>query len=228
MKILLWDIDGTLLDFGAAETVAIRKCFEIFEMGECTDEMLDSYKKINRSYWEKLERGEMSKPDILVGRFHDFFEQYGLDVSKAPAFNLEYQVRLGDTVCFQPNGLETVQALKGKILQYAVTNGTKIAQERKLKNSGLDELLDGVFISDIIGVEKPDVRFFDEVFRVIGPVDKSEVLIVGDSLTSDILGGNNAGIVTCWYNPNKQENHMGLQIDMEIQNIEEVKKILGL
>lgn len=124
VKILLWDIDGTLLDFEAAEKAAIRKCFEIFELGECTDEMLNVYKKINREYWEKLERGEMSKPDILVGRFRDFFEQYGLDVSKTSDFNLEYQVRLGDTVCFYPNALELVTEFKGKILQYAVTNGT--------------------------------------------------------------------------------------------------------
>lgn len=226
MKVILWDIDGTLLDFDAAETAAIRKCFSIFRIGECSDDMLQVYKMINREYWKRLERGEISKSEVLEGRFRDFFEKFDLDVSVAPQFNREYQIRLGDTVCFHKNGLETVKACKGKVLQYAVTNGTKIAQDRKLKNSGLIHLLDGVFISDVTGFEKPSERFFDKVFETIGEYKKSEILIVGDSLTSDIQGGNNAGITTCWFNPNQKEQDMAVHIDYEIQDLSQVLEII--
>ena len=111
IKVVLWDIDGTLLNFKAAEKVAIRKCFEVCELGECTDEMIARYSEINHKYWKYLELGQMSKPDILVGRFREFFEKEGLDVSKAEAFNAEYQVRLGDTICFEEHGLDVVLAL---------------------------------------------------------------------------------------------------------------------
>ena len=93
---VLWDVDGTLLDFIAAEKAAIRKLFKEYDLGECTDEMLARYSKINRTYWVKLENGEMTKPEILVGRFRDFFVSEGLDPSIASAFNEKYQDRLGD------------------------------------------------------------------------------------------------------------------------------------
>ena len=226
MRVILWDIDGTLLNFLEAEKEAIRSCFSIFVMGECTDEMLRAYSEINRGYWERLERGEISKAEVLVGRFRDFFEKYGLDISVAEKFNAEYQVRLGDTICFNDDGLEIVKACKEKVLQYAVTNGTKIAQDRKLKKSGLIDLLDGVFISDEIGIEKPSVGFFEEVFKNIEPCDKKEIMIIGDSLSSDMQGGNNAEIVTCWYNPERKENDKNLKIDYEINNLNQIFDII--
>ncbi len=226
IKVVLWDIDGTLLNFKAAEKVAIRKCFEVCELGDCTDEMIARYSVINHKYWKKLELGEMSKPDILVGRFREFFEVEGLDVSKAEAFNDEYQVRLGDTICFEDHALDVILALKGKVAQYAVTNGTKVAQTKKLANSGLDLLLDDVFISDVIGVEKPMRGFFDAVWKKIGSFESDEVIIVGDSLTSDMQGGVNEGILTCWYNPNEATNDLGLSLDYEIKDLKEVLEIV--
>lgn len=226
IKVILWDIDGTLLNFAEAEKAAIRTCFGMFGLGECTDEMLADYSEINRNYWKRLERGEISKKEVLEGRFREFFAKYNLDVSAAEKFNTQYQVSLGDTVVFYPNGLEVVQALKGKIPQYAVTNGTKIAQDKKLKNSDLIHILDGVFISEMVGVEKPGVGFFEKVFETIGEYDKSEVMIIGDSLTSDIQGGNNVGIVTCWFNPGGKKEETDLRIDYEIRNLDEVLKIV--
>ena len=200
---VLWDVDGTLLDFIAAEKAAIRKLFKEYDLGECTDEMLARYSKINRTYWVKLENGEMTKPEILVGRFRDFFVSEGLDPSIASAFNEKYQDRLGDadSIVYCDDSLNLLKSLRGKIRQYAVSNGTIAAQTKKLKLSGLGELMDGIFLSEQLGYEKPNIEFFNQVFDALGPVDRSKVLIVGDSLTSDIRGGNNAGIPTCWYNP---------------------------
>ena len=226
IKVILWDIDGTLLDFLKAEHEAIKKCFQIHELGECTDEMIARYSAINRKYWEKLERGEMSKGEILVKRFEEFFALEGIQTDCAPLFNKEYQIRLGDTICFRDNSYELVKGLKGRIKQYAVTNGTKVAQDRKLLKSGLIDLFDGVFISEDIGVEKPGIGFFEYVWEQIGEYDPSEIMIVGDSLTSDMQGGNNAGIVCCWYNPAGKMNDKNLRIDYEITDLAQVLDIL--
>lgn len=226
IKVVLWDVDGTLLNFEEAEKAAIRTCFQMFQFGECSDEMLQVYSGINKEYWKRLERGEVTKKEVLEGRFVDFFEKYGLDVAAAPEFNKQYQLSLGDTTVFYNHGLETVLALKGNIPQYAVTNGTKVAQDRKLKNSNLINILDGVFISEEIGIEKPGVGFFEKVFEKIGDYDKSEIMIIGDSLTSDIQGGNNAGIVTCWFNPDKKQEETTLRIDYEISDLCQVLEIV--
>lgn len=230
IKVVLWDIDGTLLDFGQAENYAIKRCFEIFEMGACTDEMVERYSAINTKYWERLERNEITKQEVLVGRFREFFETEGLAVEKAEPFNEEYQVRLGDKVFFNDDGKELVRELRERgILQYAVTNGTLTAQRRKLAASGLDRLLSSAFISDEIGVEKPNMGFFEHVFGALsqaGDFKKDEIMIVGDSLTSDIQGGNNAGIVCCWYNPNGNENTKGLRIEYDIRKLGELRRVL--
>ena len=224
--ILLWDVDGTLLDFIAAEKAAVQTLFREFGLGECTDEMVERYSRINKEYWERLERGELSKPEILVRRFADFFASEGLDASKAPEFNEQYQVRLGDTVVFCDDSYELLSSLRGCVKQYAVSNGTVVAQTRKLRRSGFDRLLDGVFLSEALGYEKPAREFFDAVFRAIGPADPERTLIIGDSLTSDIAGGNAAGIKTCWYNPRSLPNHTGAKVDFELKNLQELVRIL--
>ena len=226
IKVILWDIDGTLLNFEEAEKSAIRACFAKFSLGECTDEMLADYSKINRGYWQRLERGELTKPQVLEGRFTEFFGKYGLDTGCAAAFNAQYQISLGDTFCFHENGLETVQSLQGKVKQYAVTNGTRIAQERKLRVSGLADLLDGVFISEEVGIEKPGIVFFQRVFGQIGTYAPGEVMIVGDSLTSDIQGGNNAGILCCWFNPQGKPAPDSLRIDYTISDLSQILDII--
>ena len=226
IKVILWDIDATLLDFLAAEKAAIRFCFEKFGLGECTDEMLKRYSVINRRYWEMLEKGEMSKAEILVNRFKEFFASEGIVTDCEKAFNDTYQVALGDTICFRDNGYELVKKFKGQYKQYVVTNGTFIAQERKLKRSGIGELVEESFISDLVGYEKPAIEFFDHVFENIGHYEKDEVIIVGDSLTSDMQGGNNAGILCCWYNPNHLENTKNIKIDHEIDNLWQLEEIL--
>ena len=228
IKVILWDVDGTLLDFEKAENQAIKKCFEVFELGECTDEMIERYSVINKKYWERLERKELTKPEILVRRFEDFFASENIVTDCAAEFNKEYQLRLGDTICFCDDCYELVKGLKGQVKQYAVTNGTKVAQDKKLNKSGLIELFDDVFISEDVGVEKPDVKFFEHVWEHIGHYPSEEVLIIGDSLTSDMKGGNNAGIPCCWYNPKGIANTLDVKIDYEIKDLHEVLEIIQL
>lgn len=226
IKVILWDIDGTLLNFVAAEKAAIRKGFAEFDLGICSDEMLADYSSINRKYWKALERGELTKAEVLEGRFREFFSKYNLNLQVVSDFNKQYQVNLGETVCFEEGAYEVVQSLQGKVKQYAVTNGTKIAQDRKLNKSGFDKLLDGIFISEEVGTEKPGISFFETVWKKIGHYESDEIMIVGDSLTSDMKGGNNAGILCCWYNPLGEKNDLDVSIDYEIQHLEQIKELL--
>lgn len=226
IKAILWDIDGTLLNFKEAEKYAIRKCFSLFQLGECSDDMLARYSKINDTYWKMLERNEITKREVLHNRFRDFFRTEGIPCTEIEGFNDAYQMHLGDHVFFNDNCYGLVKQLKDSVKQYAVTNGTFVAQERKLKNSGLDQIFDDVFISEQLGVEKPNREFFDHVREKIGSYEKDEIMIVGDSLTSDMQGGVNAGILCCWYNPDQSEKKLELDLAFEIQNLWQVEDIL--
>ena len=225
-KYLLWDIDGTVLDFLASEAYAIRFLFEKYNLGECNDESLKMYSDINVKYWQKLERGELTKPEILVMRFREFFEIIGADVTLAETFNKEYQVTLGDHIEFIGKAEELLLSQKVKYTLAAVTNGTKVAQEKKLRLSGLDKVFDAIFISENVGFEKPKKEYFDYVFKKLGITDKKEVLIIGDSLTSDMLGGHLAGIDTCWFNPKHKENTLDISITYEIDDLGKLSEIV--
>ena len=226
INVILWDVDGTLLDFSAAERRALEDCFRSFQMGPCTPELLARYSQINRTYWRRLERGELTKPQVLLGRFEEFFAEEGIDVSLAPQFNDAYQLRLGDTIVYRDDSYEIVKSLCGKVRQCVVSNGTVVAQTKKLTRSGLGALMDGVFLSEQLGAEKPKKEFFDQVFAAIGPVEKGETMIVGDSLTSDIQGANNYGLACCWFNPKKAPKPESLHVDYEIRDLRELYDIV--
>ncbi len=226
IRTILWDVDGTLLSFRLAERAAMHACFAKFGLGELTDGMLEEYSKINAVWWRRLERGERTKQEILRGRFQEFFAAHGLPVDRVDEYNEEYQIRLGDTIVFNDGADALLAGLRGRVRQYAVTNGTLRAQQRKLAASGLNGLLDGAFISEQVGAEKPSADFFRAVFAAVGPCRPEETLIVGDSLTSDVQGGKNAGILCCWYAPEGGTAPAELKPDYVIRDLNEVKAIV--
>ena len=226
IKKILWDVDGTLLDFDAAERAAIRTLFNAFGLGECTDAMLARYHEINIGFWQKLERNELTRSQILVGRFEQFFSEYGINTGIASEFNKRYQLTLGETIVYHDDSLNIVKALKGIVKQYVVSNGTIAAQTKKLDRSKLGEQMDGIFLSEELGVDKPDIAFFNKVFSAIHADDLSTIMIVGDSLTSDILGGMNAGIRTCWYNPEGKPLPDTYNVDYIISDLHELMDLL--
>ena len=226
IKAILWDIDNTLLSFRDSESAAIKRCFEIFSLGECTDEMVREYHDINNRYWNLLEAGEMTKSEILVGRFREFFSNHGLDISAAEAFNDEYQFRLSDEIVFCDGAPDVLLQLRGRYIQCAASNGTKVSQTLKLKKSGLDLIMDRIFISEDVGFEKPRREYFDAVLAELSPIEPREIMMVGDSLTSDMRGSFDYGLVTCWYNPGGTVNDSGMVFDHEIRHLSQVPGIL--
>ena len=228
IKTILWDVDETLLDFGAAQRAALITLFSEFGLGPCTDAMVARYDAINHIFWQRLERGEITKPEVLIGRFEQFFSEYGIDPAVSVPFNDRYQLCLGDTIVHRDDCIKLIDLLRGRVRQYIVSNGTVIAQAKKLDRSGIGKRMDGVFLSEALDAEKPSPAFFDKVFDAIGPVDRSEVMIVGDSLTSDMQGGMNAGIVTCWYDPKGAPAPEGYRIDHVIANLWDLLPLLGL
>ena len=150
----------------------------------------------------------------------------GVDTSIAPAFNDEYQVTLGDHIEFVKGAEQILLSQKGSYTLVAVTNGTKVAQQKKLRLSGLDKIFDAIFISEDVGVEKPNKEYFDHVFGTLGITNKDEVLLIGDSLTSDMKGGMIAGIDTCWFNPNQEPNHLNIPITYQIDSLDKLGQIV--
>ena len=227
---ILWDMDGTLLDFKLSERYALGECLKSYGVA-MTEEMLALYSGINECYWERLERGEVEKKELLPGRFREFFRQTGLAGIDPQEMQKQYEKELGARTYYVENSYEIVGRLKEMGLrQHIVTNGTFATQLVKMKRSGFDELMDSVFISDEIGYEKPRREFFEIAFGELADFRREKALLIGDSLTSDMRGANNAGVDACWYNPKEKalsvENGVPVRVEYEIRKLEEVFGIL--
>lgn len=224
--ILLWDVDQTLLDFDRSMEDALRYTFQHFGL-TITDEIIKQYAEINHSYWKRLELGEITKQELLIGRFRTLLDKLSLN-NRITAQEMQpvYQKALGSVYYFLDDSFSLCQKLNGQIRQFIVSNGVTETQTNKLKLSGLWELMEDIFISENIGYEKPSPLFFEECFRKIPNFCKERTLIVGDSLTSDIKGANTVGLDCCWYNPKHLAANTKLKINYEISNLWEVEKIL--
>ena len=227
IKAILYDVDGTLLDFETQEEVALSYCFKKYNLGELSEEKLELYKRINLGYWEMFEKNLITKEKLVVKRFEDYLEALGVKLD-AEEVNDTYFSKLGDTIVFKDNSYELVKSLKGKIKQYVVTNGAIRVQKTKLAKSGFDKLMDDVFISDEVGYQKPRKEFFDAIKNRLADIANDEILIVGDSLTSDMKLADNCNLISCFYNPKKKDYKVDFKIDYEISDLNEVKKICQL
>lgn len=223
---VLWDVDQTLLDFEKSQDYALRFSFKQFDL-EVDDEIVKLYAAINDSYWKRLELGEVTKKELLTGRFDTLFKELNIQKISSAAMAPVYQKALGSVYFYRDDSLNLCRSLQGKVKQYVVTNGVADTQRNKLMLSGLDQYMDGIFISEEMKYDKPDIRFFEECFKQIPDFQREKTLIVGDSLSSDMKGGNLAGICCCWYNPGNKKNESGLRIDYEIGNLWEVEGILS-
>lgn len=200
--IILMDLDNTILDFDAAEKESFRKIIELSEL-TYTDELLQQYKEINKSLWNCLEQGNLTKEVVLNMRFSEFFKLYGIQVDGRD-LEKKYRFHLDNSSSLIPNAEYTLTELKmmGKRI-YSASNGVFTTQIKRLSNAGIIDLFDGHFISDKIKYEKPSPYFFDYCLKSIGAALNSSIIMVGDSPTSDVQGAVNTGIKSCYYQHNK-------------------------
>lgn len=224
VEFLFLDMDDTILDFHKAERVAVERTLTQFGV-EPTEEVCALYSRINQSYWERLERKEVTQPQLQVGRFADLFFQLGVQVDAAQCAPC-YMENLGIGHYFMPGAEEAVISLSKKYKLYLASNGTPKTQRSRIASAGIAPYFENIFISGEIGVNKPDKRFFDSCFAQIPGFDLAKAMIVGDSLTSDILGGKNAGIQTCWVNPKHKLSRPDIQPDYEIEDLTQLENLL--
>lgn len=221
---ILWDVDDTLLDFTYSQEQSLARCFRLVGR-EITAAQIERYSQINADFWRRLELGEITKAELLTGRFEQFFREYGYEDIDLGRFLGQYQEGLGSIYAYLDDSLALCRELKGRVSQYVITNGVAGTQRSKLQLSGLADLMDGIFISEEIGAPKPQGAFFAYCLEHIQEKDPARVLVVGDSLSSDIKGGIQAGLCTCWYRKEGAVNGTGLVPDHEISHLHE---ILGL
>lgn len=222
---VLFDLDDTLFDFHKAEKIALTKTLVHFGI-DPTEETLALYSTINAAHWKRLELGEISREEVKVGRYRELFKTIGVecDPVKATAY---YESMLAIGHYFMPGAPELLEELYRKYRLYIVSNGTANVQEGRIGSSGIAKYMDGIFVSQILGANKPDKQFFDICFAEIPDFSLSETVIIGDSLSSDIKGGISAGITTVWFNPKGIENDSDIKPDYTIKELSEVPGLLS-
>lgn len=221
---LLFDIDDTLLDFGAAEKLALNSLFEEQEI-PLTPEIEEHYKRINKSLWQSYEKGSISRNEVINTRFSILFKEYGRAVDGISLEN-RYRYYLEQGHQLMDGAYDLIKDLQHHYDLFIVTNGVSSTQDKRLRDSGLFPFFKKVFVSEDAGFQKPTREFFDYVFKNIPHFDANKGLIVGDSISADIQGGYWAGLDTCWFNPDLKPNHTDLQPTYQIRELKELKQIL--
>ena len=221
---LFLDLDDTILDFQKAEHIALSKTLRSFGL-EPEEYVLKRYNLINKAHWEALERKELTRDQVLLGRFQVLFEEMGITVD-AEKVARAYEDNLSIGHYFMPGAEEAVEALSKKYKLYLASNGTAKVQAGRLKSANISRFFEQVFVSQELGANKPSLEYFEKCFDRIPGIDKKKTIMVGDSLTSDILGGQNAGIATCWVNPDHKPGREDIRVDYQIEALSQLEALL--
>jgi 2-haloacid dehalogenase len=221
----LWfDADGTLFDYNRAEAAALRNTFRSLTL-PFEDSYLDVYREINHGLWQALERQEITQAVLRFRRFELLLE--ALQMSGSPEqMSSAYVEQLSICSELMDGAYEVLQTLHGKSQIAIVTNGLQTIQRGRLETSTIRGFIRELIISEEVGAAKPQAAFFDVAFERCGHPAKTEVLMIGDSLTSDIQGGVDYGIDTCWYNPTREAKPEGISITYEIKQLDDLLDII--
>ena len=223
-RIALFDADNTLLAFTRAEHDALCACLASRGLPHDEDTVA-AYSAINDGHWKRLELGLTTRDRLKTERFGDFFASIGYSGDPVQMAR-DYESTLGQQTCLLEGALELIQALHGKCELYIVTNGITAVQKSRFGRCALAPYFDRSFISEEMGCAKPEKRFFDLVAAAIPGFDPKEALVIGDSLSSDIRGGINAGLDTCWFNPKGKEGRDDIRPDYEVRSLSEFVALL--
>ena len=196
---VLFDADGTILDFEKSEREALLEVLGNVGI-DADNQAVAAYSQINDRLWKMLERKEIEREVLSYRRFELLAEHLGCDFD-AKQMSKNYISTIAEKGYLLQGARELLDKLYGKVRMYVVTNGTESVQRGRHAKTGIEKYFDGIFISQVIGYNKPDERFFEHVAQSVPNFDKATTIVVGDSLSSDIKGGNNFDIDTCWYAP---------------------------
>lgn len=224
IRFVFLDLDDTVLDFHRAEQLALTGALGAYGV-EPTPAVLERYRAINTEHWQRLERGELTHSQVMVGRFRVLLRELGRQTDPA-AVNRCYERRLGEGCYFLPGARETVERLSRRYRLFLASNGVASIQHARLTSGGLYPYFEGIFISQEVGFNKPSGEFFSACFARIPGFDPQQAIMVGDSLTSDILGGRRAGLRTCWLNPARLPPRPDILPDYEIQSLPQLESLL--
>ena len=218
---ILFDADNTLLNFDAAENKALAETLVNYGI-EPDAETVQTYRTINEELWRQLEKGQIRREKLFGERFSRFLKAIDAagDGAEMNRFYLEQLSTHPDLMSAEV--LDVLRELSEVATLAIVSNGAQKVQTRRLAESGVMNFMEDVFISEKMGCEKPNARIFDAALRALGVENREHVLVVGDSLTSDIQGGVNAGLDTCWFNPGHAENPGKVTPTYEIASLEEL------
>ena len=223
IEFLFLDLDDTILDFHKAERIALSRTIREFGV-EPTEEILQLYHEINDWHWKQLELGKMTREEVLVNRFAVLFERLGRNV-EAAACTKRYSENLAIGHYFMPGAEEAVAALSKKYRLFLASNGTASVQHGRMTSANLYRFFEEACGSQEIGHNKPSRAYFDACFARIPGFDREKAMMVGDSLTSDIKGGINAGIKTVWVNPGHKDCGE-IKPDYEIEALSQLEALL--
>ena len=221
---LLFDADNTLFDFDQAERNAHLLLCRAHGLA-FSEEGYQLYHKCNADLWRDFDRGLCTKEYLLVERFRRYLAITG-EHADPEALNRDHLRALGEGAMLLPGAEELCRVLSRDHRLYLLTNAVASVQKTRFANSAIAPYFQGVFISEEVGVGKPDSAYFDYVFHAVPGLARDNALVIGDSLTSDIQGANNAGLPCCWFNPKGQPRPQGLRIDYEIRALEELYAIV--
>ena len=224
IKNILFDLDDTLLDFKKSEAYALSKTLTELDVNH-DETAVARYSEINQQMWKLLEKGELTRQEVLTKRFELFFEEIGVQ-KDAFVTKQMYEQNLSKGHYFIDGAENLLKNLYEYYDLYLVSNGTLHVQQGRIGSSGIKKYFKNIFISEQIGFVKPQKEFFDKVTEVIPNYNPDETVIVGDSLSSDIKGGNNAGIKTVWYNPKHIKNTTDAVVNYEIHSLCELHNVL--
>jgi putative hydrolase of the HAD superfamily len=223
-KYLLFDLDGTLFDYDYAEAQALKQTF--FEFGiQYEDNFLEVYRKINHAIWNDFEAGKITQEKIKIKRFSELAHELELNY-KSSNFSDSYLTNLSKGTHLIPGAEKTISKLSKKAELALITNGLTMVQKPRIGHSTIGQYFKLVVISEEIGYAKPGKEIFDHTLDKLDNPDKKDVLMIGDSLSSDITGGVNYGIATCWFNPKKFKRNEHPKPDYEIESLNDLLHIV--
>ena len=220
---ILFDLDETLLDFKRSESRALSNMLRHIGV-EPTEKVISRYSEINKSRWKLLEKGLLTRQQVKESRYEILFKELGVDYSAAEA-TAYYEDQLSQKGFVFPDTIKLLETLYGRYMMYIVSNGGSKVQSGRLADCGIGKYFEDIFISEDAKAEKPTVEFFDYCFDRRPEIEKDVTVIIGDSLTSDIQGGINAGIRTIWFNPEGQQAS-GIHPDYEVKTLMEIPELL--